>query len=127
MTGRPTNFRLAPSSPAYWRPFKPVGPLAGVVTYAHETAVYLWDGTGGIEMQQSETKRVAPNDLVDAVGFPVIGSYTPILTDVSIRGRGTAKQPIPFSTTADGDRSGRYDGQLITVTALLEGDESQRR
>ncbi|MGA8593285.1 MAG: response regulator [Bryobacteraceae bacterium] len=100
--------------------------LRGLVTYAHGKGVYLWDGTGGIAMEQSGTQRVAPNDLVDAVGFPEVGSYTPVLTDVLIRRSGTSKQPIPVSSTADEARTGRYDGQLIRVTALLEGDESQR-
>lgn len=98
--------------------------LRGVVTYAHGSGVYLWDGTGGIAMKQSGTGHLTPGDLVDAVGFPALGSYTPILADASLRRSGTAKQPAPVSASAADARTGRYDGHLISVTALLEGDES---
>ena len=98
--------------------------LRGVVTYSHGTGLYLWDGTGGIAMQQEGNEHAVPGDLIDAVGFPAVGAYTPILTDVSIRTRGTAKPPAPVSSSADEARTGRYDGHLISVTAVLEGDES---
>ena len=100
--------------------------LRGVVTYARGTGIYLWDGTGGIRIQNNETERVQPGDLVDAVGFPEVGPYTPILSDSVIRRSGKTNQPVAVATTADEARSGRYDARLITVTALLEGDESKR-
>jgi two-component system sensor histidine kinase/response regulator len=55
-----------------------------------------------------------------------VGPYTPVLNDASIRRRGVSKPPVPISSTADEARTGRYDAQLITVTAVLEGDESHR-
>ena len=100
--------------------------LRGVVTYAHNASVYLWDESGGIAMQQTGTTPLHPGDLIDAVGFSAVGAYSPVLTDVSIRKRGTARQPAPVSTTAEEARTGLHDGQLIKLTALLDGDESQR-
>ena len=100
--------------------------LRGVVTYARGTGIYLWDGTGGIRIQQNEMERMQPGDLVDAVGFPEVGPYTPILSDSVIRRSGKTNQPLAVATTADEARTGRYDARLITVTALLEGDESKR-
>jgi signal transduction histidine kinase/CheY-like chemotaxis protein len=100
--------------------------LRGVVTYAHGATIYLSDSSGDIAVEQSKTKKVAPGDLIDAAGFPDVGSYSPVLTDSIIRKAGVARQPVAVSSTADEARTGRYDGHLITVTALLEGDESQR-
>ncbi|MBV9300645.1 MAG: response regulator [Acidobacteriaceae bacterium] len=100
--------------------------LRGVVTYVQGPSLYIWDGTGGIAMQGSGTAPLRPGDLVDAVGFPAVGSYAPILTDVSIRRIGVRRQPSPVLSTADQASTGVHEGQLIAVTALLEGDESQR-
>ncbi len=100
--------------------------LRGVVTYAQDQVVYLWDGTGGIAMQSSGAMPVKQGDLLDAAGFPEVGNYSPVLTDVAIRVAGTAQQPAPISTTADEARTGRHNGELIRITALLEGDESHR-
>src|SRR5581483_9083795 len=46
--------------------------LRGTVTYAHLRGAYLWDGTGGIAIQQSATKRIKPGDAADVVGFPEV-------------------------------------------------------
>ncbi len=100
--------------------------LRGVVTYAYGRSIYLWDGTGAIALEGSTAGSVKPGDLLDAVGFPAVGDYSPILTDVSVRKRGVGEQPIPLSSTGDEARTGVHDGQLITMTALLEGDESHR-
>ena len=100
--------------------------LRGVVTYAHGVTLYVSDSTGDIAIQKSKAEKVAPGDLIDAAGFPDVGSYSPILTDSVIRKAGVGNQPAPAFSTADEARTGRYDGRLITVTALLEGDESQR-
>ena len=108
---------------------KPAGQrehLRGVVTYASGATVYLADSTGGVSVKQTSDQRLAPGDLVDAVGFPTLGSYTPSLADASIRVIGKAKQPDPIVQTADEARSGSSDGKLITVEALLEGNESKR-
>jgi signal transduction histidine kinase/DNA-binding response OmpR family regulator len=100
--------------------------LHGVVTYGQGQLVYLWDGTGGIAMHRSGTALVNPGDVLDVVGFPAVGAYSPVLLDAAIRRTGRANQPVPISSTADEARTGLHDGQLITLTALLEGDESQR-
>jgi signal transduction histidine kinase/DNA-binding response OmpR family regulator len=100
--------------------------LHGVVTYSQGPLVYLWDGTGGIAIRRSGTDVVKPGDVLDAVGFPAVGSYSPVLLDAAIRRAGTGQQPGPISSTAEEARAGLHDGQLITMTALLEGDESER-
>ncbi len=100
--------------------------LRGVVTYAQDQVIYLWDGTGGIAMQSGGATPVKEGDLLDAAGFPAVGSYSPVLTDVAIRVAGRARQPAPISSTADEARTGQHDGELIRITARLEGDESHR-
>ncbi len=100
--------------------------LRGVVTYAQDHVVYLWDGTGGIAMETSGATPVKQGDLLDAAGFPAVGSYSPVLTDAAIRVAGTARQPAPISSTAEEARTGQHNGELIRITAHLEGDESHR-
>jgi signal transduction histidine kinase/CheY-like chemotaxis protein len=100
--------------------------LHGVVTYAEGGLLYLWDGTGGIAIHRTENAPVLLGDAIDAIGFPAVGAYSPILTDAQIRRAGLGKMPAPVISTADQARSGLHEGQLITVTGLLDGDESHR-
>jgi hypothetical protein len=100
--------------------------LHGTVTYAQGSLLYLWDGTGGIAIHRTETAPVLPGAAVDVIGFPAVGAYSPILTDAQVRKAGLGKMPKPVISTTDEARSGVHDGQVITVTALLDGDESRR-
>jgi signal transduction histidine kinase/CheY-like chemotaxis protein len=99
--------------------------LHGVVTYAHATWLYLWDGTGGIRVQLDSPAAASPGDIVDAAGFPGVGSYTPTLSDSVLKRIGRGDQPAPVLSNVEDARSGRLDSRLIKITGVLEGDESK--
>jgi PAS domain S-box-containing protein len=96
--------------------------LRGVVTYADDSQTYLWDNTGGTSIRHDGSEHVRPGDLIEAVGFPEAGAYSPVLSDALIRRVGREKEPAPVVVKAEEARTGRYDMRLIAMTAFVEED-----
>jgi diguanylate cyclase (GGDEF)-like protein len=75
--------------------------ISGVASYqipGH--ALYLQDGSDGIAVQDSTSRSIAPGTKVEAVGFPAMGDYAPILEDGIVRSVGHAEPPKPLRTDA---------------------------
>jgi len=54
--------------------------VTGVVTYQiHGEAIYIQDGDDGILIQTESREIAAPGTIVEAVGFPAILEYSPLL------------------------------------------------
>jgi PAS domain S-box-containing protein len=70
-----------------------------------------------IESQQSG--GLEPGDLVDAIGFPTVGHYAPILQDGGFRKAGTGRPPAPVKLTAASALSAGHDAQLVRIEGLL--------
>jgi diguanylate cyclase (GGDEF)-like protein len=107
--------------------------VAGISTYqipGH--ALYLQDGKDGIRIQNSSPELVQAGMHVEAVGFPAMGDYAPMLEDGNIRVLGNATPISPLQIAAAdviakqaGFDAIPYDGQLVQLAATLE--ESQIR
>ena len=89
--------------------------LRGVVMLARDQVVYLRDSVGALEVHTAAATKVRPGDLVDAVGFPEIGAYSPLLEDSTLRQVGTAESPRPVETTATQVLRSRQDGALLKL------------
>ena len=89
--------------------------LRGVVMLARDQVVYLRDSVGALEVHTAAATKVRPGDLVDAVGFPGIGAYSPLLEDSTLRQVGTAESPRPVETTAIDVLRSRQDGALLKL------------
>jgi diguanylate cyclase (GGDEF)-like protein len=75
--------------------------VTGIATYqVPGHTLYLQDGEDGIQVQTSSTQLVEPGQKVEALGFPVIGEYSPILVDGLFRVIGTAAPVTPVHITA---------------------------
>jgi diguanylate cyclase (GGDEF)-like protein len=75
--------------------------IAGIATYqipGH--AIYLQDGSDGIEVQSSQTEAVATGSRIEAVGFPAMGDYAPVLEDGLVRVVGAGKPIDPVRIEA---------------------------
>jgi signal transduction histidine kinase len=95
--------------------------LRGVVTH-HAPGEKLWirDMSGGLEVQSGETNQLHPGDVVDVLGFPSRGSYSPMVEDAVFKKSGSVEVPQPlklFSPTA----ALEHDGDLVQVRAKLTG------
>lgn len=117
--------------------------VSGIATYqAPGRILYLQDGRDGIAVRNSLKTVIPPGTKVEAVGFPSVGSYAPILEDGVVRIVGDGKPPLPlridaekvivsyksiFATVVNTDIA-PYDGQLVqlqgqVVENLVQGGQ----
>jgi signal transduction histidine kinase len=90
------------------------GPLAG--------AVYLRDGDRGVRVRPVSTAaaKVRPGDLVEAVGFPDMGTYSVELGDALVRVVGAGPPPAPRPAPAKRRRDlDRPDADLVQVEGTV--------
>lgn len=94
--------------------------LHGVVTYAdRDGVVWIRDATGGVMLQDLNPQRVVPGDLVDAVGFPAIAGFSPVLRGAQLRRLASGTPPAPVRITAEDALKGDVDGQLVQLEGKL--------
>jgi signal transduction histidine kinase len=97
--------------------------VQGVVTsQTRGKSLFIQDRTEGLYIESSQDTVVQPGDLVDVVGFPSPGDYTPILQDASFRTLGTAPQPQPVIATGDQVMQGDVDAELVQIDARLKDE-----
>ncbi|MEO7275745.1 MAG: response regulator [Vicinamibacterales bacterium] len=100
--------------------------LRGVVMLARDQVVYVRDAKGTVEVHAAAATPLRPGDLVDAVGFPETGAYSPLLEDSILRPVGTAASLRPLHTTAIEVLRNRQDGALLTLRGrVLQFSSSQ--
>ena len=93
--------------------------VRGVVLVAREHVLYLRDSAGTLEVQTTGSDILSPGDLVEAVGFPTAGEYSPLLEDALVRRVGDGKSPEPVEATAADLLRGNKDAALVKIRGLL--------
>jgi len=83
-------------------------------------ALFLRDGDHGLMVLTRQAVPVQVGDQVEALGFPALGSFAPVLQDAVFRriGHGAAAAPLRV-TVADVLREGDYDANLIEIDGNL--------
>jgi diguanylate cyclase (GGDEF)-like protein len=84
----------------------------------------LQDGRDGLCSQTAQTTPVLPGQLVDAVGFPRIGSYSPTLTDAAFQAAGGAVTLVPPAVDPERVLRREYDAQLVQIDGELIGENN---
>ncbi len=79
--------------------------VRGVVTEQKGDSLFLQDNGATLYVKSQLSTPVVPGDIVEVVGFPVLGQYAPVLEDSVFRrvGHGPPPQPVDVSI-----------GQLLT-------------
>jgi len=95
--------------------------VRGVVTHQQlEDAVFVREGGQGLRVQTSQHISVRPGEVVDALGFPVMGVYSPVLQDAVVRPVNSSGEiPVPVSLTARRVLDGDHDADLVRLEAEL--------
>jgi signal transduction histidine kinase/DNA-binding response OmpR family regulator len=94
--------------------------VRGVVTARWPgKAFFLTDGVQGASVLSSQMTPLEPGDLVDVVGFPALGDYTPTLHEAIFRKLGPGPPPAPRPIAAADALSGNLDGDLVRIDARL--------
>jgi signal transduction histidine kinase len=94
--------------------------VRGVVTHFQPgSALFIREKATGLQIWTRETQALAPGDVVEALGFPVLGTYSAAMEDATYRRvRGG---PPPESARANPEQllRGEWDSSLVTVRGTL--------
>jgi len=139
----PDRAQVMVTEPAPARPFaSPVSPVSGllgfnpkpasnhrvhirgIVTLAWPGRMFcIQDGPQGLCAQSDETTPLSPGELVDVIGFPIIGAFTPTLSYATYETTGFQK-PVPsVAVTADQALLGNRDAELVELEGQLVGQD----
>ncbi len=95
--------------------------IQGVVTLRLTGQGFIMqDASGGMRVLTRQTNEVRLGDLVEAIGFPAIGNFSPYLEEAVFRVIG--KGPVPAAKPVTAEQvllHGTNDGQIVTVDARL--------
>ncbi len=97
--------------------------IRGVVTARWGQTVYVNDGNQGASVLGSETSSLKPGEVVDAVGYPVLGDTEHVIDDAIFKRLGAAPVPEPRSVTVQEALSGDFEGDLIRLDGRLIGQQ----
>jgi signal transduction histidine kinase/ActR/RegA family two-component response regulator len=93
--------------------------IQGTVLAAQGAWLYVRDDTGAIQVYTREADRSFAGDVVEAVGFPRTGGFTPVLEDARIRRTGTEALPPPVDVRDPASLQGDRDGDLVRIRGRL--------
>jgi signal transduction histidine kinase/CheY-like chemotaxis protein len=89
--------------------------VRGVVLLATRSAAYLRDDSGALEVRGEGVAALQPGDLIDAVGFPRPGDFSPVLEDALLRPSGRGRPSTPIDATPSELQQGHHDADLVRV------------
>jgi signal transduction histidine kinase len=95
--------------------------VRGVVTFQQlGHALFLRDGDQTLMVLTHQLVAVEPGDQVEALGFPALGEFAPVLQDAVFQRIGHRPAPTPVRATAQEIlREGDHDANLVEIDAQL--------
>ena len=94
--------------------------VTGTVTlFAPGSKLYLQDGQGSVLAETRSMEPLAPGDIVEVLGFPSQGDYTPMLQDAVYRKISSTAPLAPVPVSTDGALSGNFDSELVQISARV--------
>ena len=98
--------------------------VRGTVTfYVPGGRLFVKDETGVLSVGTADRVSVRPGDVVEVIGFPSTGGFTPVLENAHFRKVGRAPTPAPVLITAEQALTGDYDAELVQIDGTLQEDE----
>ncbi|HEY1787446.1 MAG TPA: histidine kinase [Verrucomicrobiae bacterium] len=127
--------QAAPADP-YAEPIAPLNAIAqyrknrlpgsevhvkGVVTYQTKgEGLFLCDSNGGLQVKSRLTESVAVGDVVEAVGFPAVENFLPVLEDADFKKTGeTAPGLMPLEVKPPDLLKGLHHADYVTLNGVL--------
>jgi hypothetical protein len=90
-------------------------------------AVFIQDEAEGLYVQTRQRTALQPGDVVEVLGFPAKGEYTPMLQDAIYRKSTDGKPPVAVELDVDEVMRGTHDCRLIRIKGnLLERTQRGR-
>jgi len=95
--------------------------VRGVVTFQQlGHTLFLRDGRQDLMVYSPQMLAVKPGDVVEALGFPALGEYTPVLQDAIFQRVGSEPPPKPVRATADQLLNGDLDAGLVEIEGKVQ-------
>jgi len=95
--------------------------VRGIVTEENGNSLFIQNEGTGLHVQSLQTNSVSLGDVVEVIGFPVLGQYTPGLEDVIFHIIGHQSEPMPVHVSSDQLPSEDYDNVLVRLREQLNG------
>jgi PAS domain S-box-containing protein len=100
--------------------------VQGVVTLAEPGRYFfVQDAFGGVVVNSTEATLLRAGDRVDAIGFPALGMYAPVLEDGLYRKLGPGSLPQPVDLTHATSLNADHDAEVVKIRGWLV-DQSVR-
>ena len=94
--------------------------VQGVVTLSNpDGPTWIRAASGALSIRDHAFIRLTPGDVVDVVGFPEKGPFSPEMHDALLRKMGSGPSPEPAAVTADEAREGNHDAELVRIDGIL--------
>jgi signal transduction histidine kinase len=95
--------------------------VKGIVTYQRPyTDIFLHDDTGGLEIKGNDTNAFAPGETVEAIGFPALKNFLPVLEDaILIREDDKIKPVEPIKVVIPDLLKGYHNSDLVSLQGKL--------
>ncbi len=112
---RAAELRLFDAEAAILKPVRVVGQII-----QHRAGEYfLMDGTNGLRFVLRAPAQLEAGDLVEVVGFPKLGGFSPLLREALARKTGTAPLPEPRVLPSGDTLETDLDSTLVQADGLL--------
>jgi hypothetical protein len=99
--------------------------IRGIVTLAWPGRLLcIQDNLHGLCAQTDQTTPLSPGELVDVIGFPLIGTFTPTLTRATYHAAGYQQPVGAVAVTADQALRGNHDAGLVELEGQLIGQDN---
>jgi signal transduction histidine kinase/CheY-like chemotaxis protein len=139
----PNRAQVIVEEPAPADPFgSPISPVSGLLLFTPDSAWHhrvhirgtvtlswpgrllcVQDGVHGLCAETDQTTPLRAGELMDVIGFPVIGTFTPTLTHATFRATGYQLPAPPVAVNADEALRGSYDARLVEIKGQLIGQD----
>jgi signal transduction histidine kinase len=93
--------------------------VQGVVTEQKANSLFIQDRGASLYVRSAQADPVSPGDVVQVIGFPVLGQYAPMLEDAIFRVIAHHTAPAPVPVRIDQLPSEEYDTLLVRLQGRL--------
>ena len=94
--------------------------VQGVITLQRPgELIFIRDETGSIRIWTGQSDPVSQGDHVEALGFPAVFNFAPVMEDAIFHKTGTGPPPQPANVSAREAQRGNHQAELIRVDAQL--------
>lgn len=95
--------------------------VKGVVTYQRKGEdLFLQDATGGLQVKSKLAQAVVPGEVVEAVGFPAVENFLPVLEDAVFRKAAEPRSHLePKTATVAELQRGLHHAAFVTLRGRL--------